>query len=74
MKKINVRLAVQILSESEIDQPNFGEASATAEFCMMMNQAFDILNSRNQFIKSSFNISINLIPHNSNIDKNWSKS
>jgi len=38
----------------------FGEASATAEFCMMINQAFDILNSRSQFSKSPFNISINL--------------
>lgn len=64
-EKMNVRLAVQILSESaskaliyckEIDEPNFGEASATAEFCMMINQAFDILNSRNQFSKSPFNI------------------
>jgi len=68
-KKMNVRLVVQILSESvskaliyckEIDQPNCGEASATAEFCTMINQAFDILNSRNQFSKSPFNISINL--------------
>lgn len=66
---MNVRLAVQILSErvskaliycKEIDQQNFGEASATAEFFMMINQAFDVLNSRNQFSKSPYNISINL--------------
>lgn len=58
---MNVRLAVQILSESvskaliycaEKKIYGFEGALATAEFCSLMNQAFDILNCRSKFSKT----------------------
>lgn len=63
---MNVRLAVQVLSESvsktlihcaEKKYDGFEGAFATAEFCSLMNQAFDILNCRSKFSKP-FNQSI----------------
>lgn len=52
--KMNVRLAVQTLSNSTADASNyfqesdvqFAEAGATAECCRIYNNAFDILNCR----------------------------
>lgn len=53
-EKINVRLAAQVLSDSVGDallcmktiDNTFKGCEATAEFCKMINNAFDILSSR----------------------------
>uniref|UniRef100_A0A2S2PM39 Transposable element P transposase n=1 Tax=Schizaphis graminum TaxID=13262 RepID=A0A2S2PM39_SCHGA len=67
MRKMNVRLAAQLLSNSVCDAllylngsyPNFEGYLATAEFCLIFNNAFDILNSRKQLSIKPFNSSIN---------------
>ena len=66
--KMNVRLAAQTLSESvsvalkylENDEmvPQFQGASATAKFCSIINDAFDILNSIDQFNSNKAKIGI----------------
>lgn len=56
------KLAVQTLSASvanaltflnkECKMPQFKESEATAYFCLIMNNIFDLLNSRNKFCKT----------------------
>lgn len=66
-EKMNVRLAAQVPSNSVCDallylngsDPNFEGSLATAEFCLIFNNAFDILNSRKQLSNKPFNNSIN---------------
>jgi len=60
-EKMKVFLAVQVLSfstysalqflEKEINDAEFQGASATAEFCKIFNDIFDILNTKNKFCK-----------------------
>lgn len=63
-QKMNVRLAAQVfLSNSVLDallytktkDPSFDRCIATAEFCRMFNNAFDILNARQMLSKSPYN-------------------
>ncbi|CAH0556132.1 unnamed protein product [Brassicogethes aeneus] len=62
-EKMNVRLAAQTLSESTskaleyllLNNPKFKECAATSEFCLNINNIFDILNSRNRFSKKKMN-------------------
>lgn len=62
-QKMNVRLAAQVLSNSVSDallftktkDPLFDGCIATAEFCRMFNNAFDILNARQMLSKSPYN-------------------
>lgn len=61
-EKMKVNLAVQVLSTSvsdaltfleyDLKSPHFATASATATFCKMFNDMFDILNSRNLYNKT----------------------
>jgi len=61
--KMNVRLAAQILSTSVSDallftktkDSSFDGCNATAEFCLMFNNAFDILNARKKLSNTPFN-------------------
>lgn len=58
-EKMKVCLAVQVLSNSvskgmqylreSIKLPEFANSKATEEFCLMFNDIFDVLNSRNKF-------------------------
>lgn len=65
-EKMNVRLASQVLSKSVSDallylkkeDPNFEGCEATAEFCSMVNNAFDIMNSRKLYSKKPYNSAI----------------
>lgn len=60
-EKMNVRLAAQTFSNSVADalnwlefdlkEPQFQGSAATATFCRNVNGIFDLLNSRNQFVK-----------------------
>ncbi|KAB0798505.1 hypothetical protein PPYR_09498 [Photinus pyralis] len=64
-EKMNVKLAAQTLSssvasallycEKQIKLPEFQGAESTAYFCEIINNAFDLLNSRNKFSKKEFN-------------------
>ncbi|KAF0701563.1 Uncharacterized protein FWK35_00038328 [Aphis craccivora] len=65
---MNVRLATQVLSSSvskaltfcqTIDK-EFDKSSATAEFCLKINNAFDILNCRTKFSKNPYNQALSL--------------
>lgn len=59
---MKVFLAAQVLSAStaaassylefELKDPVFKESAATANFCKMINDIFDILNSKNKFCKT----------------------
>ena len=58
--KMKVRLAVQVLSNSvakalkllkDVEYSGFEDVDATVEFLSMIDQLFDILNSRNPFAK-----------------------
>lgn len=61
-EKMKVKLAVQTLSASvanaltflnkECKMPQFKDSDATANFCLLMNNIFDLLNSRNKFCKT----------------------
>lgn len=61
-KKMKVKLAVQTLSASvanaltflnkECKIPEFQGREATSHFCLIMNNIFDLLNSRNKFCKT----------------------
>lgn len=70
-EKMNVRLAAQVLSDSVCDallylngtDPNFQGCLATAEFCKIFNNAFDILNSRKYLSNKSYNSSISQITY-----------
>jgi hypothetical protein len=67
---MNVKLAAQTLSESvsnsllfvkNIGLPQFEACTATAKFCQNENDAFDILNNRNNYGKrNTFNVPISL--------------
>lgn len=70
---MNVRLASQLLSDSVGDallymqtvDAKFEGCKATAEFCKIINNAFDILNSRKLYSKKLYNSAIN----NDNFEK-----
>jgi len=61
-EKMKVFLAAQVLStsssaslnylENEINDINFKGASATAKFCKIFNDIFDLLNSKNKYCKT----------------------
>lgn len=61
-EKMKVNLAAQVLStsvsdalmflEHDLKLPSFSAAAATAKFCRIFNDIFDILNSRNLYNKS----------------------
>ncbi|KYM97813.1 THAP domain-containing protein 9 [Cyphomyrmex costatus] len=61
-EKMKVKLAVQTLSTSvanaltyldkECKMSQFKGSEATAQFCLIMNDIFDVLNSRNKFCKT----------------------
>ncbi|XP_029348598.1 uncharacterized protein LOC107882805 [Acyrthosiphon pisum] len=62
-EKMNVKLAAQVLSNSvgsalkfckSLGDPNFKNVDPTAEFCFMINNAFDILNCRTMYSKNPF--------------------
>jgi len=65
--KMNVRLATQALSDSvskglyflKAREPAFRFVAATADFCKVMNDAFDILNCRSLFAKNPFQKPLN---------------
>ncbi|KAL4085118.1 hypothetical protein QTP88_027410 [Uroleucon formosanum] len=67
--KMKVRLAVQTFSTSvanailfcmnDLKLDNFQGADATIEFCLSINNIFDILNTRNFLSKGTYNKSIN---------------
>lgn len=60
-EKMKVRLAAQMFSNSvadaliwlefDIKEPKFKGAASTATFCRTINNIFDLLNSRNRFVK-----------------------
>jgi len=62
-EKMKVNLVVQTLSssvaaaleicETDLDLKKFGGTSATARFCKIVNDCFDLLNSKNRFNKNS---------------------
>lgn len=68
-EKMKVRLAVQTFSTSvanaisfcmnDLKLDNFQGADATIEFCLRINNIFDILNTRNLLSKGTYNKSIN---------------
>ncbi|KAL4103426.1 hypothetical protein QTP88_018803 [Uroleucon formosanum] len=68
-EKMKVRLAVQTFSTSvanailfcmnDLKLDNFQGADATIEFCLSINNIFDILNTRNFLSKGTYNKSIN---------------
>lgn len=67
-EKMNVKLASQVFSNSvsnalkfckAIGDPKFDEVDATAEFCALINNAFDILNCRSMFSKNPYNLALN---------------
>ncbi|KAL1495107.1 hypothetical protein ABEB36_010576 [Hypothenemus hampei] len=62
--KMKVKLAVQVLSTSVChglmyctrkNIPGFEDTNATSQFCLIINDAFDMLNSRHRFSKSIYN-------------------
>jgi len=62
---MNVKLATQVLSSSVSNALKFCESlgifqntNPTAEFCLLMNNAFDILNCRTKFSKSPYNLAL----------------
>lgn len=63
---MNLKLASQVLSSSvscaltfcETLDSEFTNVKSTAEFCMIMNNAFDILNCRTKYSKSPFNLAL----------------
>lgn len=66
--KMNVKLAVQVLSRStskallfmqKLCRNEFKDCSATADFCLIMNNAFDLLNVKSKFCKSLSRTSLN---------------
>jgi len=65
-EKMNVKLASQVLSSSvscaltfcETLDSEFTNVKSTAEFCMIMNNAFDILNCRTKYSKPPFNLAL----------------
>uniref|UniRef100_A0A2S2N8G3 THAP domain-containing protein 9 n=2 Tax=Schizaphis graminum TaxID=13262 RepID=A0A2S2N8G3_SCHGA len=67
-EKMNVRLAAQTLSKSVADalmflktnESYFKDVDATVQFIQYMNNAFDILNSRNQFSINPYNKPISI--------------
>jgi len=65
-EKMCVRLASQVFSNSvskalifcqNLDR-DFEHSLATAEFCLLINNAFDILNCRSKFSKSQYNLAL----------------
>jgi len=63
-EKINVKLATQVLSYSvgtglkfckSLQYEDFQDINATAEFCILMNNAFDILSYRTNYSKNVTN-------------------
>lgn len=65
---MNVKLAVQVLGQStskglnflkELSEKDFIESDATAEFCLIMNDAFDMLNVKSKFSNIGFRQPIN---------------
>ncbi|KAL4127129.1 hypothetical protein QTP88_011327 [Uroleucon formosanum] len=68
-EKMKIRLAVQTFSTSganailfcmnDLKLDNFQGADATIEFCLRINNIFDILNTRNFLSKGTYNKSIN---------------
>lgn len=63
-QKMKVRLAAQVLSHSvssallfcrSIGLQDFADCEATAEFCLIINNIFDILNSTNIYAKVELN-------------------
>jgi len=68
-EKMNVKLASQALSSSvscaltfcETLDSEFTNVKSTAEFCMIINNAFDILNCRTKYSKSPFNLALSHI-------------
>ncbi|VDO17384.1 unnamed protein product, partial [Brugia timori] len=66
---MNVKLAAQTLShststalkylEEDLKDPLFNGARGTAKFCMMFNNAFDLLNCRSLAVKSTFGHPVN---------------
>jgi len=71
-EKMNVKLAAQVLSTSvsnaltfcESLDTKFKNSKPTAEFCKLMNDAFDILNCRSKFSKSTYNQALSLDTYN----------
>jgi len=66
-EKMNVKLAAQILSSSvssalkfcqSLGDNYFNDIDGTSKFCLMINNAFDILNCRSKYSKSLFNVSL----------------
>jgi len=63
---MNVRFAAQVLSDSVGDaltylsneDPEFKGCSPTTQFCKMINNVFDILNSRRLYSKNPYNNAI----------------
>jgi len=62
-EKMNVKLATQVLSNSvgnglkfckSLGCDEFKDIDATAEFCLIMNDAFDILNCRSKYSKNPY--------------------
>ncbi|CAI6370914.1 unnamed protein product [Macrosiphum euphorbiae] len=62
-EKMNVKLATQVLSNSvgnglkfckSLGCDDFKDIDATAEFCFLMNDAFDILNCRSKYSKNPY--------------------
>ncbi|KAL4084396.1 hypothetical protein QTP88_028219 [Uroleucon formosanum] len=67
-EKMNVKLDSQVFSNSvsnalkfckALGDPKFYEVDATAEFCALINNAFDILNCRSFFSKNHYNLALN---------------
>ena len=66
--KMNIRIAAQTLSRSvsvtmiylkdDLNFPQFANASETAKFCEIINDAFDILNSRELYHKDEYKIGL----------------
>jgi hypothetical protein len=64
---MNVKLAAQVLNNSvscalrfcqSLGDEQFSDIDGTAEFCSMINNAFDILNCRSKYSKSPFNVAL----------------
>lgn len=72
-EKINVKLAAQVLISTSVSNAltfcesldtKFQNSKPTAEFCKLMNDAFDILNCRSKFYKSTYNQVLSLDTYN----------
>lgn len=64
---MNVKLATQVLSNSvgnglkfckSLGYKDFKDIDATAEFCFLMNDAFDILNCRTKYSKNPYGLAL----------------